>query len=224
MYNDKKVSLIIPCYNEETGITRVLKTKPIFVDEVIVVDNNSTDKTSDVAKKYGATVVHEKKIGYGQAYIAGLPKASGDIIVTLDGDNSYPLFELEKMLLHMEKRHYDFVNGCRYPLIHKNVQPFINKITNYFMSWLIRVLFKINLKDSQSGMMVLKKGILEKIKIQNTGMGFSQEIKIKAFLHPEINCGEVHISYLKRIEKVKFKKIDAVKNLYSILVLFRELM
>ena len=63
MYNNKKISLTIPCYNEEKGIGNVLKKKPFFVDEVIIVDNNSTDKTADVAKKYGATIVHEKKDG-----------------------------------------------------------------------------------------------------------------------------------------------------------------
>ncbi|MFB0561846.1 MAG: glycosyltransferase family 2 protein, partial [Candidatus Lokiarchaeia archaeon] len=223
LYNNKKISLTIPCYNEEKGIGNVLKKKPFFVDEVIIIDNNSTDKTADVAKKYGATIVHEKKMGYGYAYLTGLPKAKGDIIVTLDGDNSYPLFELEKMLSYMEKGHYDFVVGCRYPLVHKNAQPLINKIANYFVSWLIRVLFKINLIDSQSGLMVFKKEVLKKIKIQNTAMGFSQEIKIKAFLNPEIKCGEARISYLHRIGNTKFKKIDGIKNLYSVLLLFIEL-
>lgn len=222
MYNNKKVSLVIPCYNEEKGIGSVLAKKPFFVDEVIVIDNNSTDRTADVAKKYGATVVHEKRRGYGYAYQAGLPKTSGDIIVTLDGDASYPLFELEKMLSHMERGCYDFVSGCRYPLVHKNVQPVINEIANYLISWLTRVLFKINLIDSQSGMMVFKKSILKKIKIRNTNMGFSQEIKIKSFLNPDINCDEVRISYLKREGKIKFKKIDAIKNLYSFLSLFKE--
>lgn len=162
-------------------------------------------------------------MGYGYAYQTGLPKAKGDIIVTLDGDNSYPLFELEKMLSYMEKGHYDFVVGCCYPLVHENAQPVINKIANYFVSCLIRVLFKINLIDSQSGMMVFKKEVLKKIKIQNTGMGFSQEIKIKAFLNPEIKCGKVRISYLHRIGNTKFKKIDGIKNLYSVLLLFIEL-
>lgn len=214
---------MIPCYNEEKGIGEILARKHLFVDEVIVVDNNSTDNTGNVAKKYGATIVHEKKKGYGYAHKAGLSKASGDIIVTLDGDNSFPLSEPEKMLTHMERGRYDFVVGRRYPLVHKNAQTVINKIANYFVSWLIRVLFKINLIDSQSGMMVLKKGVLDKIKIQNTGMGFSQEIKIRAFLNPEIKCGEIHISCLQRIGKSKFKKTDAIKNLYSVLSLRMEL-
>lgn len=215
MYNNKKISLVIPCHNEEKGIQELLRGKPFFVDEVIVVDNDSTDNTKDVSEKCGATVVYEKKRGYGQAYKSGLPRASGDIIITLDGDNSYPLFELEKMLSYMERGNYDFVVGCRYPLVHSNAQPLINKIANCLMSWLINILFRINLRDSQSGMMVFKRGVLDEIKIKNTDMGFSQEFKIKAFLNPEITCGEVHISYLKRMGNIKFKKIDAIKNLCS---------
>jgi len=69
-------------------------------------------------------------------------------------------------------------------------------------------------------MMAFKKDLLNVIKVQNTGMGFSQEIKIMAFLSPKIKCGEVHISYLKRIGNVKFKKINAVQNLCSVLYLY----
>ncbi len=224
MYNNNKISIVIPCYNEEKGLEEVLKTKPPFIDEIIVVDNNSTDTTTNVAKKYSTIVVHEKKRGYGQAYQSGLSVASGDIIVTLDGDNSYRLSNLDKIFPYMEEGHYDFVVGCRFPLIYKNVQPVINTIANYFISWLIRILFKINLKDSQSGMMVFKRGILDKIKVHSTGMVFTQEIKIKAFLNPKIKCGEIHISYFPRIGKSKFSKIDALKSLCSTLFLFKKLL
>jgi len=220
VYNNKKISVVIPCYNEEEGLKAVLENKPFFVDEVIVVDNDSTDDTYDVARKHGSIIVHEKKRGYGQALKSGLPTASGDIIITLDGDNSLPLTNIEIMLSYMEKGHYDFVTGCRFPMAHRNAQPAVNKIANHFISWLIRVLFKIDLRDSQSGMMAFKKDLLNVIKVQNTGMGFSQEIKIRAFLNPELKCGEVHISYLKRIGNVKFKKINAVQNLFSVLYLY----
>lgn len=220
MYNNKKISVIIPCYNEERGLKGILENKPPFVDEVIVVDNDSTDNTKDIAKKYGAIIVYEKSRGYGQAYMAGLPKTTGDIVITSDGDNSYPLSNLVTMLSYMERGDYDFVVGCRFPMVHTNAQPAINKIANRCISWLIRVLFKINLTDSQSGMMAFKKSVLDEIKVQNTDMGFSQEMKIKAFLNPKIKCGEVHIFYLKRLGEVKFKKVNAVKNLFAVLSLF----
>lgn len=68
MYKGYTISAIIPCYNEEEGIKKVLRDMPSFVDEVVVVDNNSTDNTGKVAKSLGAKVVFEPKRGYGSAY------------------------------------------------------------------------------------------------------------------------------------------------------------
>ena len=89
MYKNQHISLVLPCYNEENGLREVFRDLPPCMDEVIVVDNNSTDKTSQVARDLGATVVLEKKQGYGAAYKAGLRRATGDIIVTMDGDLSH---------------------------------------------------------------------------------------------------------------------------------------
>jgi len=224
MYDNKKISCVVPCYNEEAGLEKILQDKPVFIDEVIVVDNGSTDRTAGIARKYGAVVIYEKKRGYGYAYQAGLPAAGGDIIVTLDGDCSYPVSEIEKMLLYMKTKSLDFVVGCRYPLVNKDVQPAINTAANYTISWLIRILFRINLVDSQSGMMVFKKSILKKIRIKNTAMGFSPEIKIRAFLDPSIKCGEVHIPYLSRIGISKFRRMkDSMQTFYSVLSLWVKL-
>jgi glycosyltransferase involved in cell wall biosynthesis len=224
MYRSKTISVAMPCYNEEEGLEKILQSKPQFIDQVVVVDNNSFDNTVNVAKKYGATVVHETRKGYGYAYLAGLLKVTGDIIALLDGDDSYPIAEIERLLLHMENEHCDFVSGRRYPLVNKKVQPRINKFANHIVSWLIRLFFRIPVKDSQSGMMVFKRSLLDKIKIYNTGMGFSQEIKIRAFTRSDLRCGEVHISYRARAGKVKFKKLeDSLKNLYSLFYLWKEL-
>src|ERR1700681_2269703 len=90
MYKSNSITVIIPCLNEEQGIERVLRRMPDFVDQVIVVDNGSTDRSSDVARSFGAKVIRETVRGYGRAYKTGFASASGDIIVTLDGDHSYP--------------------------------------------------------------------------------------------------------------------------------------
>lgn len=225
MYGNKKVSCVVPCYNEEAGLDITFQNKPAFIDEVIVVDNGSTDKTSDIAHKYAAVIIHEKKKGYGCAYQVGLPAATGDIIVILDGDGSYPLFEIKRMFLYMEANKLDFLVGCRYPLANKAAQPAINQAANYAISGLIRILFGLNLTDSQSGMMIFKKNILKGIMPKNTGMGFSQEIKIRAFLGFGIKCGEIHISYLPRVGTNKFRRMkDSLQNLYSILSLWMEFM
>ena len=197
---------------------------PSFVYEVIVVDNGCSDNSQGIAKKYNARVLTEKARGYGSAISSGLKEAEGEIIVIIDADGSYPVQILEEILNYMQKAKLDFVSGCRLPLSEAKAMPFINKVCNYFISWLIRFLFKINIVDSQSGMMVFKRELLNKIRVQNTGMGFSQEIKIKVCLSPGMNFGEFHILYLPRIGKIKFSKSrDSIKNLYDVLALRAQL-
>ncbi len=116
MYKQQSITVIIPCLNEEQGIDGVMKRMPDFVDEVIVVDNGSTDRTADVAKSYGAKVIQEDARGYGRAYKTGFAAATSDLIVTLDGDQSYPPDAISYLLeafLHLD---VDFLNASRFPV------------------------------------------------------------------------------------------------------------
>src|SRR5438477_5916287 len=85
VYKGQKITVIIPCLNEEQGIEQILRRMPEFVDETIVVDNGSTDRTADIARSLGAQVIREEVRGYGRSYRRGFANATGDIIVTLDG-------------------------------------------------------------------------------------------------------------------------------------------
>src|SRR5579863_1079253 len=98
MFRGKTISVIVPCLNEEEAIGQVLDAVPSCVDEVIVVDNNSSDRTAEIARKHGAKVVGEDLRGYGRAYKRGFGAATGDIIVTLDGDHSYPIDAVSYLL------------------------------------------------------------------------------------------------------------------------------
>src|SRR5260370_42450941 len=84
------ITVSIHCLNEEQGIELVLRRMPEFVDQVIEVDNGSTDRTSDVAHSFGAEVIRDPVRGYGRSYKSGFASATGDLIITLDGDHSYP--------------------------------------------------------------------------------------------------------------------------------------
>src|SRR5438034_1396374 len=91
LYKEISITVIIPCLNEEQGINQVLQRMPAYVDQIIVVDNRSTDRTAQVALAHGAEVIREDVRGYGRAYKRGFAAATGDVIITLDGDHSYPV-------------------------------------------------------------------------------------------------------------------------------------
>src|SRR5436309_315529 len=134
MYKGQTITVIIPCLNEEQGIERVLRAMPEFVDEIIVVDNNSTDRTSAVARALGAQVIREEVRGYGRSYKRGFSNASSDLIITLDGDHSYPVDALSYLLeafLHLD---VDFLNASRFPVRDRKAMSLKHKIGNLILS------------------------------------------------------------------------------------------
>lgn len=179
-----------------------MQRMPKFVDQVIVVDNGSTDRTADVAKSYGAQVIHEEVRGYGRAYKSGFQKATGDVIVTLDGDHSYPVDALSYLLeafLHLE---VDFLNASRFPVRDRNAMSFKHKFGNWVLSLAMSLLYFRWVRDSQSGMWVFRRNILERINLTSDGMAFSEEIKIEA-LKAGVRFQELSIQYSSRLGEIK---------------------
>jgi len=178
MYKGQAITVIIPCLNEEQGIEKVLRAMPEFVDEVIVVDNASTDRTSEVATALGARVIREEVRGYGRAYKRGFAMAAGDLIITLDGDHSYPVDALSYLIeafLHLD---VDFLNASRFPVRDANAMSFKHKVGNLVLSVAMSLLFFRWVRDSQSGMWVFRRGILKEMELECDSMAFSEEIKI----------------------------------------------
>ncbi|MBN2185760.1 MAG: glycosyltransferase family 2 protein [Candidatus Krumholzibacteriota bacterium] len=223
MYREKKISVVIPCFNEEEGIALVIPSLPDSVDEVIIVDNNSTDRTAEVAKRLGARVVFEKKKGYGAAYKAGLPAVTGDITVTMDGDGTYAVEQVEECIDHLLDNDLDFVSASRFPLRDKKAMNFSNKVGNWVLTVGTLALFAHAIKDSQSGMWIYKSRIYPKLNLESDGMPLSEEIKIAAIRHPEIRFDEYNVNYHPRIGEVKLNKWkDGFENLlYLVKLRFR---
>lgn len=218
MYKSNRITVVIPCLNEEQGIEKVLKRMPDFVDEVIVVDNGSTDRTSDVATSLGAIVIREDVRGYGRAYKKGFSMASGDVIVTLDGDHSYPPDAISYLLeafLHLE---VDFLNASRFPVRDRHAMSFKHKFGNFVLSVAMSLLFFRWVRDSQSGMWVFKRSILKDMILESDGMAFSEEIKIEALLHPTARFDEMSILYSSRLGEIKLNPWrDGFNNLFFLL-------
>jgi glycosyltransferase involved in cell wall biosynthesis len=197
---------VIPCYNEEQGIQEVIPRLPDFVDEVVVANNNSTDRTAEVAAGLGAKVVLEERKGYGAAYKAGMTAATQDVIITMDGDGTYPPEEIPALMDFLVDRGLDFVSAARFPLKDPRAMNSSNKIGNWILTVAAWVLFGERMADSQSGMWVFRRKILPELNVTSDGMPFSEEIKIEAIRHPALKFAECHIDYHPRIGEVKLRK------------------
>jgi glycosyltransferase involved in cell wall biosynthesis len=215
MYKGQSITVIIPCLNEEQGIRRVLESMPEFVDEVIVVDNNSTDRTHQVATALGAKVIHERVRGYGRSYKRGFADATGDLIVTLDGDHSYPVDAISYLLEAFLHLNVDFLNASRFPVRDRNSMSLKHKIGNLILSIAMSVLYLRWVRDSQSGMWVFRRSILSAMKLEADGMAFSEEIKIEALKSSTITFGEISILYTSRLGEIKLNPWrDGIQNLW----------
>jgi len=215
MYKGQKITIIIPCLNEEQGIEKILRAMPEFVDETIVVDNNSTDRTAEVAESLGAKVIREEVRGYGRSYKRGFANATGDLIVTLDGDHSYPVDALSYLIeafLHLD---VDFLNASRFPVRNPRAMSLKHKLGNLILSLAMSLLYLRWVRDSQSGMWVLRRSILDKMRLESDGMAFSEEIKIEALKNSRIRFGEISIQYTSRLGEIKLNPWrDGFYNLF----------
>src|SRR5579871_4546389 len=141
MYKGQSITVIIPCLNEEQGIEKVPHAMPDFVDEVIVVDNNSTDRTPEVAASLGAKVIREEVRGYGRAYKRGFAAATSDLIVTLDGDHSYPVDALSYLIEAFRHFEVDFLNASRFPVRDRQAMSLKHHVGNLALSLAMTVLY-----------------------------------------------------------------------------------
>lgn len=213
------ISIIIPTINEEEGIALTLSELPLttlkdmgFASEIIVVDGMSMDRTRERAERFGAKVVVEPRLGYGRAYKTGFGASRGDILVTLDGDHSYPISIVPTLVKAMVKEGLDFVTTDRLTKLEPGTMNPIHRLGNWILSMTVRLLFSVRLKDSQSGMWVVRKRVLERIVASNDGMAFSQEIKIRAFRSGK--SVEIPVQYRKRVGNPKIRTIlDGFRNL-----------
>ena len=214
MYKDKTITVVIPCLDEEEAIGRVLYRIPSFVDEVIVVDNSSTDRTAEVARSRGAHVVQEAQRGYGRAYKKGFEFATGDIVVTMDGDHSYPIDAISYLLEAFLHLNVGFVSASRFPVEDANAMSWKHRMGNRILSLAMSILFLHWVRDSQSGMWVFRREALKEMKLESDGMAFSEEIKIEALRTPRIGFKEIFVLYSTRLGEKKLRPWrDGMANL-----------
>lgn len=203
-----KVCAVIPAYNEAATIGRIIRETREYVDTVFVVDNGSTDKTADIARRSGAQVIdYSAKRGYGAAQYAGQQAAiqnGCDYILQLDADGQHDPIYIPKLLELAQSGNYDIVLGSRLLTDSYKNLGFVRKIGIIFFSKVVSILGHTRITDVTSGFKVYKASSLKKLskpsdinpaveqmlEIAKKGMSI-KEVPIEM---PVRNTGESHLS------------------------------
>lgn len=200
------ISVIIPAFNEADSIGYVINDIPEgLVSEVIVVNNNSTDNTEEVAKKLGATVLREDRRGYGYACLKGIEYLvteaeadKPDIVVFLDGDYSDFPDEMISVLNPIIEDNYDFVVGSRMAGNRESGSMLPQAVFgNFIATKLIRLFYGYKFTDLGPFRAIRFHKLLE-LEMQDTTYGWTVEMQVKA-AKKKLKCTEVPVSYRKRI-------------------------
>lgn len=197
------IKVIIPAYNEEKAIGNVIKEIPNSVSEIIVISNNSTDNTIQVAKSAGATVLSENRKGYGYACLKGMEYIASqeikpDIIVFLDGDYSDYPEELTKIIEPIQNDNIDFVIGARVARLREKHSMTPQQV---FGNWLATTLMKgfFNAKFTDLGpFRAIKYDKLLALKMEDKTYGWTVEMQLKV-LKQKMSYQEIPVRYKNRI-------------------------
>lgn len=199
-----RISVIIPAFNEKLSIGRVIADIPEgLVQEIIVVDNGSTDRTASIARSAGARVVREDNRGYGYACLAGIADLNApDVVVFLDGDYSDHPSELPLLLEPVLSGEADMVIGSRVRgACEKGALLPQARFGNALATFLIRLLFGVRYTDLGPFRAILYDRLLE-MDMKDKTFGWTVEMQVKA-AKMGIRVCEVPVSYRRRIGKSK---------------------
>lgn len=224
----EKITILIPCHNEEKGIAKVISGIPYnklkkqgYSVEVVVIDNNSSDKTNDLAKSAGASVIFENKKGKGNAIKTGFLNLTRDTkyVVMMDGDNTYKAHEITRLIEPLESKFADVIIGSRLSgRMRKNSLRFQNRVANWAYTFLVRQFYKANITDVLSGYFAWKREVIETLHPHLDSEGFEIEMEmITKMVKLKFEIYSVPITYDEREGQTK---IEAIKDGIRILHVF----
>lgn len=212
-------NIIVPCHNEEKNVLKVIKKVKKFTNynfEIIVVDNNSKDRTFEKARKSGVIVIKERRKGKGMAMFAGAKKAKGEILIFIDGDDSYSPKAIQKMVNLLRGKEDCIVYGSRFLKESKTNISFFRLIGNKFFSFLGRIIYKKN-TDFLTGFFAIKKESFLSLDLKSTGFEIETEIFTKS-VKKNFRIEEVPIEYKAKKESKINPIVDGMKILITLLI------
>lgn len=224
---NKKIAVLIPCYNEAKTIEKVVKDykKVLPNADIYVYDNNSSDGTDEIAKKAGAIVKYEYKQGKGNVIRSMFRDIDADCYLMIDGDDTYPAENAEEMCNMILDGKADMVIGDRLSSTYftENKRPFHN-FGNRIVRWLINTLFKNNVKDIMTGYRAFSYEFVKGFPVLSKGFEIETEMTIHA-VDKNFKLVEVPVTYRDRpegsVSKLNTYR-DGLKVLKTIAVLFKE--
>lgn len=201
--NHTVVDVIIPAFNEEKSIAKVVGDIPEWVREVIVCNNASTDKTKDIASQAGATVVDQPVPGYGNACLKGIEhieskSKSPEVVVFLDGDYSDYPEQMVDLVRPIKEQNFDLVIGSRAlgDLQQGSMTP-QQIFGNWLATNLIKMIYSYQFTDL-GPFRAISWASLKKLDMQDRDYGWTVEMQVKAAKY-KMRCTEVAVDYRKRI-------------------------
>jgi glycosyltransferase involved in cell wall biosynthesis len=218
------VSVVIPCLNEEVNIERCVREATAALEagglrgEVLVVDNDSDDRSAELAAGAGARVVVEPRRGYGSAYLAGFAAARGTYIVMADADLTYDFREIPSFVERLAAG-AELVMGNRMHNIKPGAMPWLHRyIGNPLLTGLLNLFFRTGVRDAHCGMRALRRDVLDTLDLRTTGMEFASEMVIRA-AKQHLAIAEVDIEYHPRGGESKLSSFrDGWRHLRFLLV------
>lgn len=189
--NTPEISIVFPCRNEQASLAECLEqARQAFQQqdiqpEIIVVDNASTDDSPKIAKTHGAKLISCSRVGYGAALHCGILSARGKWVAFCDADGSYPARYFPDMLKAAKEANADLLLANRlHGKILPKAMPFLNRYAGTpFLSYLIRVFFKIPVYDCNSGMRIINRARYVDLPLRTAGMEYASEMLCLAALH-----------------------------------------
>jgi len=218
------VSVVIPCLNEEENIEQCVRDalKALAAGglsgEVLVVDNDSEDRSSELAEAAGARVILERRRGYGSAYLAGFAAARGEYIVMADADLTYDFGEISRFVDELQGG-AQLVMGDRMDNIKPGAMPWLHRyIGNPILTGILNLFFRTGVGDAHCGMRALRRDVLPALDLRTTGMEFASEMVIRASKE-NLVISEVPIEYHPRGGESKLSSFrDGWRHLRFLLV------
>jgi len=211
------VSVVIPTLNEAGNIRELLSTineELAYPKEIIVVDGNSTDGTLEIVKDSNCRLIIEPRRGYGVALRTGMKHAKGDVVIMVDGDGTYEMKHVNRLLQKMVETDAEMCLATRMYDPNK-AMGLMNFVGNKIITFCFNMLYKQNLSDTQSGFRAISHSAIEKIDFQETDMAFATEMLIK-FAKKGFRMVEVPSVYkTRKYGKTKLKPFNAGIEIFA---------